>query len=163
MGAPPRGCSLLPSMLASELGTAPAGTRVAACPHQSPHGGFCLGDTAAPWWSCLDFSALYAPLLCQLLPKLPRHVLLTALTCLSTLLAMLLVTSTPSLPLYGWGPGHHCSWPCQVLTADVSCVSLWVPHEAFPNLEALWALHWSALLQNELAPEPLTSAIRAMY
>lgn len=97
---------------------------------------FCLVDTAAPWWSCLDFSVLHAPLLRQLLPKLPRHVLLAAPTCLSTLLAMLLVTSTPQgLLLHVWGPGHHCSWPCQVLTADVRCgllASLWVPHEVLP-------------------------------
>lgn len=79
---------------------------------------FCLVDTAAPWWSCLDFSVLHAPLLRQLLPKLPRHVLLAAPTCLSTLLAMLLVTSTPQgLLLHVWGPGHHCSWPCQLMCA----------------------------------------------
>lgn len=113
VGAPPQGCSLLPSILASELGAAPAGTRVAVCPHQSSLSQcFCLGDTAAPWWSCLDISALHASLLCQLLPKLPHHVLLTAPTSLSILLAMLLVTSTPQgLLLHVWGLATLASGP----------------------------------------------------
>lgn len=57
VGAPPQGCSLLPSILASELGTAPAGTRVAACPHRALSG-FCLADAVAPWWSCLWHSSV---------------------------------------------------------------------------------------------------------